>query len=575
MPTLESTVCDYIVPFSHPSRFKMIKDLSKQEMRDYDQIFNLAKSTTLRERLKNLIDDDLKTEFFKYIDQWEKYGLSVSENDDDTNSKFKEFYDEIVEKHGVKKDAYTKVDFATQKITKKILDTRCLNEKLTTLKIFKAAYQLGDIPAVANFRFMHTPSGKEDGKYREWLYHFDNSNYAAELKLITTRLANTIFSNKEQCLAAFTFDTRKAIRYTECEAATKFATMEELEKEFCGIPDASYAVIQGNNTTTCFETGLRTEMILHHRSSLSTEDFGDDRDAELMTFHGIDRCKPFLTEDERSKSNNLNSLQKYILGGFENDNKNSFFEYFYEQKKELNDQIRNLLHTGKLKNINDYVIAEFNSDGVNILNKDLFKKQKDTYNEMIDIIDTLPKLTLNTVNVNSLHKIVSGLINYDQNLVFSADCAENKILPARTQIRERTDLCFKKPIDKDIYNVHFSIDKDLLLSMDQLIDVCKQISNIYSLIIENEKTEEHLTLNLYQSRVALAQDYTTQLLHRVYKEEAHQTIILFIYYMLDDLISLTVLTNNNPDYLPWLQTSKIAMLQHFITYRMLTDIQVK
>jgi hypothetical protein len=256
---------------SFPNRFRAITDLNETEKTQYKQISGITSTDTLRSSLVSLIDEDLIKPFLSILNEWSQFGVSVSEIDTSTHEDFKDFYDEVMISHATRKEDYTKLDFATQHIKPLITDSRCLEAKLTPLQIFKAAYQLGDIPAVSNFRFMDNPASKDDGKYREWMFHFDNSNYAAEFKLITTRVTGTSQANKEQCLAAFPYDITTSIRFTQSEAATKFPTMEDLKNEFRDIPGASYVVIQNPDNDTPLETGIRTEMIVHHRSASSKD----------------------------------------------------------------------------------------------------------------------------------------------------------------------------------------------------------------------------------------------------------------------------------------------------------------
>ncbi|PAM84568.1 hypothetical protein CES87_03545 [Pseudomonas sp. ERMR1:02] len=345
-PALFNTILgQFQTTSSIPNRFQAIMDLSKTERLNYKQLSNHEQAAALRCDLLSLIDEDLKDEFSLTLKEWTTFGVSASEVDILAYADFKDFYDDVMYNHAIVKEDYSKVDFSSQNIKPNITDIRCLNAKLTPLQLFKAAFQLGDIPAVSNFRFMDNPASKDDGKYREWMFHFDNSNYAAEFKIITTRITGTLEANKEQCLAAFPYDTNQSIRYTRSEAATKFPTFESLKNEFCEVPGACYVVIKNPDSHIPIETGIRTEMIAHHRSASNKDglDHGESRSAELMTFHGIDRCQPFLCQQELEEAVNLTPLQNFVLGGFKNNDPKKFIEYMTDQKQLLNSQIRDLI----------------------------------------------------------------------------------------------------------------------------------------------------------------------------------------------------------------------------------------
>lgn len=208
-PCLINTLLSpYSFSISWPSRFKTITDLGEVEKCRYKQLSESDKTAQLRQDLLSLVDDDLKVPFSRLLKEWGTYGVSACEVDKGNYANFKQFYDEKMACHAVKKDDYSKLDFSTQNIKSHITDPCCINAKLTSLQLFKAAFQLGDIPAVSNFRFMNNPTSKDEGKYREWMYHFDNSNYAAEFKLITTRIAGNEQANNEQCLTAFPYAWR-------------------------------------------------------------------------------------------------------------------------------------------------------------------------------------------------------------------------------------------------------------------------------------------------------------------------------------------------------------------------------
>lgn len=562
---------NYVSPFEVPPRFRAIDDLAEHEKNQYDQIRNRDKILEFRKRLLTFIDDDLVCELEKVLEEWAIYGLSVCENSVAEHRHFKSFYDEVMQKYAVRKAAYNKVDFAAQKITHLIVDKRCLDAKLSVFQVFKAAYQLGEAPAVSNFRFMYNSSDKSDGKYREWMFHFDNSNYAAEFKLITTRSAGTSFANVEQCLAAFPYDTRKVTRFTQCEAATKFTTMRELESEFCGIAGAAYAVIRGEPNGASLETGIRTEMILHHRSATEKKGSVECRDSELMTFHGAIRCRPFLTKDELVTATFLTPLQYFVLGGFKDQADDSFFEAFSKQSGELNHQLRNILSKGMCRNLADFHVAEFPQEGVKLLQEDVYQAQKSTYDDLAEIVHQLPKLTSGATAKEKLYRIIPALMNFDQNAALKPDCSENLIFPARTQLRERVNADFLRPITADLSAIVFSADSTCLMDLSELVLVASTLGKIYQQVIE--VVTDNASIELFRSRSALAQDYVSQLIDRVHTAETHQTIVLFIYYMLHDLEEISVVRVLEP-LIPtdWARQKRRSALQHFVTYRMIKDL---
>lgn len=389
-PSLINTILgQFNTTSSIPNRFQAIMDLSQTERLNYKQLDNLEQTKALRCDLISLIDEDLKAEFLPILKEWETFGVSASEIDLPAYTDFKSFYDEIMENHSIIKEDYSKVDFSSQNIKPKITDARCLNAKLTPLQLFKAAFQLGDIPAVSNFRLMDNPASKDDGKYREWMFHLDNSNYAAEFKIITTRQTGTLDANKEQCLAAFPYDTKQSIRFTRTEAATKFPTLESLENEFREVPGARYVVIRNPHNDTPIETGIRTEMIAHHRSASNKDglDHGESRSAELMTFHGLDRCQPFLSHQELAQADNLTSLQNFVLGGFKNSAPGKFIEHMANQKPILNSQIRELIEKNGIKPLESITVATFSNSGIVVTDDSLFKKQIDTYDSLPEVLE--------------------------------------------------------------------------------------------------------------------------------------------------------------------------------------------
>ena len=564
---------------SIPDRFRAITDLSKTEKTQYKQISDAKSTDILRCDLISLIDEDLREQFRIVLNEWVTFGVSASEIDTHSYKNFKIFYDEAMDKFATKKEDYTKLDFATQNIKPLITDNRCLDAKLTPLQIFKAAYQLGDIPAVSNFRFMDNPASKDDGKYREWMFHFDNSNYAAEFKLITTRVTDTCRANKEQCLAAFPYDTSKSIRFTKSEAATKFPAFEDLEKEFRDVPGARYVVIQNPDSDTPLETGIRTEMIVHHRSASSKDDQGESRSSELMTFHGVDRCKPFLSDPELALADHLTPLQAFVLGGFKNTDPERFMECFTGEKQALNLQIRSLIEGHQVKSLDSLTVARFNETGTTVVNRSLFNSQMDTYENLPEVLERIPDLADESHwQKETIFKMVPMLMNYDQNAELKPDCTENDAFPARTQLRERTNEAFITPLARDLSEVIFGTEQRHLLPPDKIIDTAQNIHdfyNTYNSLLKAIQPHNKL-IGLYESRAALAKEYTEQLRSRATLPETHQTLTLFTYYMLDDLDSASqVLADNNIKIdntkLETIKQARIPLLQHFITHRTLSD----
>lgn len=574
-PSMINTVLSpYSFNSTLPGRFKAITDLDAVEKTQYKQLSESDKTAQLRQALLSLVDNDLKEPFSSLLNEWGTYGVSACEVDKGAYSNFKEFYDEEMASHAVKKDDYAKLDFSTQNIKSHITDPRCLNAKLTPLQLFKAAFQLGDAPAVSNFRFMNNPASKDDGKYREWMYHFDNSNYAAEFKLITTRTAGTEQANNEQCLAAFPYDTEKTIRFTQSEAATKFPTMDDLQKEFSHIPGARYVVIRNPDNTTPIETGIRTEMIVHHRSA-SGKNETESRDAELMTFHGAERCQPFLTPQELEQAPHLTLLQRFVLGEFRDAEPQQFVEALKEQKETLNAQIRQSLTGNALKPLEKITVAKFSEEGQQITNEELFSKQISTYNNLPEVLDKLPKLEFSSEDVLT---IVPMLMNYDQNAELKPDCSENKAFPARTQLRERTNEQFREPLERDLKHVQMSNSPDNLLSMDKLIDITHHIQDFYQKGVHSLKELKAApkVIALYESRAELAREYASQFPTRATHPETHQVLSLFTYYMVDDLDQAAATLHNLAANVDSTQLARIKeqqqpLLQHFITHRLLND----
>ncbi|HDR2356882.1 TPA: hypothetical protein QCH65_004113 [Enterobacter roggenkampii] len=575
---INTIISQYSSNSSSPGRFKAITDLGEVEKNQYKQLSESNKTAQLRQDLLSLVDDDLKEPFSSLLNEWATYAVSACEVDKGAYSNFKQFYDEEMASHAVKKDDYAKLDFSTQNIKSHITDPRCINAKLTPLQLFKAAFQLGDIPAVSNFRFMNNPASKDDGKYREWMYHFDNSNYAAEFKLITTRTAGTEQANTEQCLAAFPYDTEKTIRFTQSEAATKFPTMDDLQKEFSHIPGASYAVIRNLDNTTPIETGIRTEMIVHHRSA-SGKNETESRDAELMTFHGADRCQPFLTPQELEQAPHLTSLQRFVLGEFRDAEPQQFVKALKEQKETLNAQIRQSLTGNAFKPLEKITVAKFSEEGLQITDEELFNKQISTYDNLPEVLDKLPKLELSSADLtDDVLTIVPMLMNYDQNAELKHDCSENKAFPARTQLRERTNEQFREPLERDLQHVKMSNSPNNLLSMDKLIDITLDIEDFYQKGVQSLKASkaDPKLIALYESRAELAKEYASQFPTRATHPETHQVLSLFTYYMVDDLDQAAATLHNqgaNVDstQLARMKAQQQPLLQHFITHRLLND----
>lgn len=558
-------------------------ELSALEKTQYKQIADIPTTEALRFNLLSLVDEDLRGPFTTVLNEWATFGVSASEIDVHTYTNFKAFYDEVMDVHATKKEDYTKLDFATQNIKPLITDSRCLDAKLTPLQLFKAAYQLGDVPAVSNFRLMDNPASKDDGKYREWMFHFDNSNYAAEFKLITTRITGTCLANKEQCLAAFPYDTSQSIRYTQSEAATKFPTLEDLENEFRGVPGASYVVIQNPDNDTPLETGIRTEMIVHHRSASSKDgqDQGESRSSELMTFHGQDRCKPFLSETELTQADHLTPLQNYVLGGFKNESPEKFMEYLEAEKQELNLQVRKLIAEHRVKSLESLTVARFNETDTTVVNKPLFNKQMGTYENLPEVLERVPDLADERMwHKETIFKMIPMLMNYDQNAELKPDCSENEAFPARTQLRERTNEAFLRPLERDLPQTRFGTEQQHLLPLEKIIDVAKNIRDFYNHYISLLKAVQpgHPMVSLFESRAALAKEYTEQFRSRATLPETHQTLTLFTYYMLDDLdfASQTLSSSKikvDESTLESITKYRTPILQHFMTHRILSDRQ--
>ncbi|VTR53374.1 Uncharacterised protein [Serratia fonticola] len=255
--------------------------------------------------------------------------------------------------------------------------------------------------------------------------------------------------------------------------------MDDLQKEFSNIPGARYVVIRNPDNTTPIETGIRTEMIVHHRSA-SGKNETESRDAELMTFHGAERCQPFLTPQELEQAPHLTSLQRFVLSEFRDAEPQQFVEALKEQKETLNAQIRQSLTGNALKPLEKITVAKFSEEGQQITNEELFSKQISTYNNLPEVMDKLPKLEFSSADLTEdVLTIVPMLMNYDQNAELKPDCSENKAFPARTQLRERTNEQFREPLERDLQHVQMSNSPNNLLSMDKLIDITHHIQDFY------------------------------------------------------------------------------------------------
>lgn len=569
----KNIINSYLQSVNQKNKYKIINTLNTQEKQNYKQLKNKEKFITFRNELINLLDSDNKEFFFKKFEEWSTYGVSINTVNMEVYSRFKEYYDEMMLKYSIKKDLYHKLDFAAQEIKPLILDQRCLLAKLSPMQIFKASYHLGEPAAVANFRLMYNPANIKNIKFREWIYHFDNSNYDSEFKLITTRIANTIKPNNEQCLGLFPYDTNKVIRYTQNEYETKILTMNDLISNFSNICEASYAIIKDyENNNIPFETGLRTEMIMHHRSANNIKN-NDARDSELMTFHSIDRCKPFLEREILLDSNNISNLQSYVLGGFVDNNKELFMKYFIEEKDVLNEQFRHFRSKKKIKSINSFKIAEIKNNTINFINKKDFIKQQEVYDNLPLISSIIPKLNLRDNPKKTILDTIPILINYDQNVELKPDCSENLIFPARTHIREREQISLLKNIQVDLDHIYFDKKNNLLLKLESLVSITRLISDIY-LNLANEINISIDKKDLFNSKYALSSDYSFQLTERTYSHYAHLTIILFIYYLIDDLEEIDDQMSHNDDLnkkIILVKNEKIKVLQHFVTYKAICD----
>jgi hypothetical protein len=566
---IRSVLGQYCSSAAFPSRFQAIDDLSAAERSNYAQLSGCDEAAKLRQDLLDLVDADLQEPFNLMLQEWSTYGVSVCEVDQKAYGAFKQFYDETMAEHAIKKDDYAKIDFATQNIKPHITDSRCLDAKLTPLQIFKAAYQLGEVPAVSNLRLMFNTASKNDGKYREWMYHFDNSNYAAEFKLITTRSAGTDRANSEQCLAAFPYDTSQTIRFTRSEAATKFPSMDDLQREFSHVPGASYVVVRNPDNPTPIETGIRTEMIPHHRSA-SGEGERESRDSELMTFHGTGRCQPFLSGEQLALASHLNPLQRFVLGGFRGATGAEFMAALKEQKHTLNAQIRACLVSNALKPLHKITVATFAAQDTHITDKPLFTRQLDTYDNLPEVLDKIPRLDPDSADLTgTLLTIVPMLMNYDQNAALHPDCSENRGFAARTQLRERTNAQFHAALRHYLADLTFDSAPGCLLPMEELVNITGDIEKFYA-------AADPKRMALFASRAALAQEYSSQFPLRATYPETHQVLTLFTYYMIDDLQQAAAEMRHSgvkfdSSLLASLQQRQQPLLRHFIAYRLLSD----
>ncbi|MUK39116.1 hypothetical protein GNP82_16315 [Aliivibrio fischeri] len=557
-------------------RFPKISSLDKEIKHSYKQLVNIKEINKQRNFLSKIIGDN---SFSKSLEQGAKFGISSVYGNSNYNKEFQSFFDEIMTSSVKKQGQYEKVDFAipdskTGKDKKELLlDSRFLKAKLSDNDIIRASYMLGKTsPILTNCRFMHNPPSKSDGKYREWMYHFDNSNYAEELKLISTRKAGTMHANKEQCLAAYPYDTTQNIRFTQDEASTKFSTFNEISTEISQAKNASYVVVSNTKGTEPINIAIRTEMIPHHRSA-SGKNETEARDAELLTFHAEDRgtLKPYLSKhalDKATEKGLLTPLQRHVLGGFQYD-KTDFNQLVINAKSDIEETAESLSHD--IVSLESMTVSKFNKDGTStLINEKLFNRQRKIYDDLPEIIDLLPKTTnYNPNDKKTWSAVICGLMNYDQNSSLQPDLSENLAFPARTFIRERSE--------KEIITPFFiTLDKVLgqkevmtpqqsfknMMHIDDLININKEIETIYENANKDKKN------SLYSSCQALAKDYQTQIPERATQHETHQTLTLFTYFLLDDLQVKGIIPKHK---LNFINESKEKTAKHFVAYRILSQ----
>lgn len=556
-------------------RFVHIDSLEDIDRFRYRQIEQEAAIRRFRRRLLSLLEDDLRKRVLWDIAQWAQFGISANEVQPHIFRDFVMFYETIMKKYAVVKNSYSKVDFAACGICPEISNPAVLNAKLDAFQIFRASYQLGEPAMVSNFRFMYNPPSKSDGKYREWMLHFDNSNYAPEFKLIVTRRSGTLDANQDQCLAAFPYDMTQAVRFTRCEQDTKFHSISELERELLGVPGACYALVRNRKNEVPLEVGLRTEMIVHHRSASFDNTNGEPRDADLLTFHGMNRCAAFLSQDQLNSMSHLNPLQRHVLGGFvSGGGEDAFLDALAAKKDELNRQWRDCLARGALRTLEDLTVARYARRGIEVLDAELYVNQQKTYDALPSLIDRFPKLGQQAPWPQRLFEIVPDLMNFDQNARMMPDCSENRAVAARTQLRERENAQFLAPLVQDAERIRPSADAQYRMSMARLVFIAGEIANFYKQLLGSGAVKND-DFALFLSRHHLALDYTTQLTERVSIAESHQVIVLFIYYMLADVEMLMQTRYTHSQGALFANSAvtqnRIEVLQHFVSYRMWVD----
>lgn len=576
---VNTLLAQYIHQTNHPSPFRAISagttsGCSRSALTRQDR------AAHIRSALLDMLDADLRAPMATFVKEWQTYGISLTEIDMARADDFRQFFDEQMAEHAICKDNYAKLDFFARNAAQHITDPRCLQAKLTPLQLFKAAFQLGDIPAIANFRLMHNPAGKSDGKYREWMLHFDNSVDAPEFKLITTRRAGTIEANREQCLAAFPYDIEATARVTRSEDATKFQNMAQLTTLLSQVPGARYVVVRNNSNTTPVEAGLRTERIVHHRSS-GTDLETESRDSDLMTFHDVTRCQPFLDEQSLDNAPHLTALQRFVLGGFRQQEPDAFMSAMNAERYRLNHQIREGLARQAFQFLDQATVATFDSDHTRLLDSAAFRRQLKAYEGLPDARHLVPKLDSANATPENLHRIVPMLMNIDQNAALKPDCSENRAFPARTELRERTNLRLWSPLARDLPFILYDPSPKHLLPIETLIRIASDLQKFYGELVGDAAFCQAFphSATLYDSRAALAAEYVEQFPKRATSPEGHQVLILFTYYMVEDLDQIDhSAANPRPariEALTRLTGQRLALLQHFVSHRLLSDAQAK
>jgi hypothetical protein len=301
-----------------------------------------------------------------------------------------------------------------------------------------------------------------------------------------------------------------------------------------------------------------------------------------MTFHGLDRCKPFLSKHELSQSDNLTPLQTFVLGGFKTNHPDKFIEYLTTEKQTLNSQVRALIEGQKFKHLGSLTVAKFYKDETIVTNKLLFDKQINTYDNLPEVLEKIPSLAdESNWHPDRVLRMIPMLMNYDQNAALKPDCTENDTLPARTQLRERTNEAFFIPLKRDLTKVKFGTEHEHLLPLEKIINIAHNIYDIYNNhtpLLKIVRPDNQL-ISLFESRAALAKEYIEQFRSRATLPETHQTLTLFTFYMLDDLKSARrVFTENNIKIDSTsldITKERIQLLQHFITHRTLSDRNIQ